>query len=720
MKTYSFTGGRPSPEDFPIQGLIDATARVLTRRGRDMIAYPHQVDQHDELRQVAATRFEQREGVAMPEENIVITSGSTQCIYLAAQILAQPGDTVITEELSYMGSLGRFRQLELSIAGVPVDPIEGMNVVALEHTLQDLAAQGITPKFLYTIATYHNPTGAILTLERRQRILELAREYGIPILEDDCYGDVSLDAAPVPPSFYALGPSQPIVFIGSFSKILGPGVRLGYACAPPTLKEQINALHLRSGGTSALASLILAEYFRDNLWSHIAGHNEVIGEKRDVLLQAIETELGDTVSWNCWPCRTASNIRQAARSTFGARTSSTCGYPTRTCRTTRSARASPCWQSVSARPMNKTVSGGHVKPHERFLACMHFQAVDRPPLWEWPPWPSALRRWQREELGEGNWPPQYAECENKVQCGVDLWMLPRYKEEILAEDEQYVTKRTDRGVVQRTPKSPDTMTMPEHISYPVKTRADWETLKRRFDPNDPARFPTGWTEQCARWRDESPVLVLQGPRSPSLFGLVRELFGPERTFYAFYDDPDLVHDVMEFNTAFILSLLPRILDEAPLTSIFFWEDMCYRGGPLISPAMFREFMLPRYQRITDLARSKGIDTIFVDSDGDVSQLIPLWLQAGINGIYPMEVAAGMDVVKLRREYGKDLLMTGGIDKRVLARDRRAIDAEIEAKVPLAESGGYIPHIDHAIPHDVPYENFCYYWTRKKALLGIPD
>jgi hypothetical protein len=359
-----------------------------------------------------------------------------------------------------------------------------------------------------------------------------------------------------------------------------------------------------------------------------------------------------------------------------------------------------------------------VKPHNRFLAFMRFQPVDRLPLWEWGPWESTLRRWQREALGEENQPLQYAECENKVQCGVDLWMLPKYDEQVLAEDDEYVILRTDRGVILRKPKSLDTMSMPEHLEYPVKSQADWEALKRRFDPGELARFPPDWANQCDSWRVEGPVLIFQGPRSPSLFGFVRELMGPQRTLYAFYDEPDIVHDMMEYNAEFIVKLLPRVLDEAPITSIYFWEDMCYRAGPLISPAMFREFMIPRYRRITDLARSEGIDTIFVDSDGDVSQLIPLWIEAGINGVYPMEVAAGMDVVKLRREYGRDLLMTGGIDKRVLARDRRAIDEELERKVPLAEQGGYIPHIDHAIPHDVPYKNFCYYWEKKKALLGI--
>ncbi len=357
-------------------------------------------------------------------------------------------------------------------------------------------------------------------------------------------------------------------------------------------------------------------------------------------------------------------------------------------------------------------------PHERFLATMHFEPVDRAPLWENGPWSSALRRWQREGLGEGNRPPQFAECENKTQCGVDLWMRPRYEQRVISEDDESITKVSDRGVVMRTFKSPDIISMPEHIEYPVKTRADWEELKKRFDPSDPARFPANWEERCKKWRKSGPVLIFQAPRSPSLFGFIRELMGPERTLYAFYDEPELIHDMMEFNTEFILNLLPRVLDEAPMTALFFWEDMCYRNGPLISPGMFREFMMPRYRRITDLARSKGIDLSFVDSDGNVEELIPLWIESGITGVYPMEVAAGMDVVKLRQEYGKDLLMTGGIDKRVLARDKKAIDEELEAKIPLTEQGGYISHIDHAIPHDVPYENFVYYWEKKKALLGI--
>lgn len=296
MKVYSFTGGRPSPEDFPIQGLIDATERVLTRRGTDLIAYPDSNGQHDELAEIAAVRFERREGIPLPLKNIIVAAGSIMAIEELAMFLAQPGDTIITEELSYMGSLGRFRNIGLDIKGIPVHPIEGMDMDALEDTLRSLSTKNITPKFIYTIPTYQNPTGSILTLERRKRMLELAGEYEVTIIEDDCYGDIHFDPPVPPPALYTLAQSQSVAYIGSFSKIIGPGLRLGYVCVPSGFEK----LAQRRIGmkVSGLASLIVAEYLRDNLQSHIERHNEVISEKRGVLMEALEKELGDCVSWN--------------------------------------------------------------------------------------------------------------------------------------------------------------------------------------------------------------------------------------------------------------------------------------------------------------------------------------------------------------------------------------------------------------------------------------
>jgi 2-aminoadipate transaminase len=269
------------------------------------------VDQHAELARVAAARFENREGpqvpgIDLPAEDIIVTAGSMMAIDELARFLTEPGDTVITEELSYMGSLARFRGLELEIKGIPVHPLDGMELDALEDTLRDLAAQGTRPKFIYTIATYQNPTGAILTLDRRKRLLELAREYGVTIIEDDCYGDIHFEPPLPPPTLYALSArSVPVVYTGSFSKIIGPGLRLGYMCVPPELA----AIKEWRIGTraSGLASLIVAEYLSENLQAHIARHNEVIVGKRDVLLAALEQELGGFASWNrprgglfCW------------------------------------------------------------------------------------------------------------------------------------------------------------------------------------------------------------------------------------------------------------------------------------------------------------------------------------------------------------------------------------------------------------------------------------
>jgi 2-aminoadipate transaminase len=311
MPTYSFTGGRPSPEDFPVEGLIDATARVLRRRGTDLIAYPHMADLHGELAQVAAARFAHREapqvpGISLPVENIVVTAGSMTAIDELARFLAGPGDTVLTEELSYMGSLARFRRLGLDIKGIPVHPIDGMDVGLLEDSLRELSAQGIRPKFIYTIASYQNPTGAILTLERRTQLLRLAAEYQVPIIEDDCYGDIHFEPPLPPPTLYALSAgSVPVVYVGSLSKIIGPGLRLGYMCVPPEL-EGIKEWRIGTR-TSGLASLIVAEYLRENLAMHIARHNEVIRAKRDVLLDSLERQLGGLAFWNrprgglfCW------------------------------------------------------------------------------------------------------------------------------------------------------------------------------------------------------------------------------------------------------------------------------------------------------------------------------------------------------------------------------------------------------------------------------------
>ena len=363
-------------------------------------------------------------------------------------------------------------------------------------------------------------------------------------------------------------------------------------------------------------------------------------------------------------------------------------------------------------------------PHQRYLAFMRFQPVDRPPLSEWGPWESTVASWMVETgRSRDDLLGYQRECDPDGSAHVDFSMLPPFEERVLGEDKTSVTRVDRMGLVYREFKEAPETSMPEFLAFPVRNRDDWQQIKRRFDPDTPGRYPADWADRVAVWRRDEPILRLYGfvatyYGGPSLFGFARMLLGDEQVLYAFHDDPALVHDMMETATEFALAMLARALGEAPITVAHFWEDMCYRTGPLISPAMFREFMLPRYKRITRAIRDAGVDIIFVDSDGNVAELLPLWIEAGINGVFPMEQAAGNDLHAYRKRYGTSLLMSGGIDKRALAAGRASIDRELDDKIPLALAGGYVPTIDHSIPPDVPYENFRYYWARKKQLLGV--
>ena len=357
-----------------------------------------------------------------------------------------------------------------------------------------------------------------------------------------------------------------------------------------------------------------------------------------------------------------------------------------------------------------------MNPRERFLNTMHFEPVDRIPLWEWGPWATTVARWRSEGMPGTGGVPQFTDCDPRLDCGVSFAMIPPFERIVLEEDENTITYISEKGQRLRELRQRE-LSMPEHLEYPVKNRKDWLEIRKRFDPETPQRYPADWDARLEVWQKKDAPLQISGGRYVSFFGGVRELMGPVATMLAMYDNPNLVHEMMEYFAYFFIGVMKKALSEAPVDWVIMWEDMAYHTASLISPKMFREFMLPNYKKVTDFIRSHGVDIIFVDSDGNVEELIPLWLEGGVNGIYPMEANAGMDVVDLRKKYGKNLLMTGGIDKRVLAWGKEYIDAELQRKVAgLIDKGGYIPTIDHSIPPDVPYENFVYYWEQKKGMI----
>ncbi len=295
MKDFAFTGGRPDPYTFPTEALIAASAKALRKLGGQLVNYPGESGYRG-LRELASMRFERREGVPLPVDNTSITSGSMQALELVLGTFINPGDTVLTEEFTYSGTLGIMRHLKANIVGIPMDYIDGMNMDALETQLKALKRQNVTPSLIYTTSNHQNPTGAILSLERRHRMLALAEEYDTLIVEDDCYGDIDFVPNPTPASLFKLDTSNRVIFIATFSKILGAGVRQGYFVARQPYYGMIH--HNRwDGGTSALASAIVAEFFMEHLEAHLEKTNDAVGAKCQAVIDTLETHVSDLCTW---------------------------------------------------------------------------------------------------------------------------------------------------------------------------------------------------------------------------------------------------------------------------------------------------------------------------------------------------------------------------------------------------------------------------------------
>ena len=293
-------------------------------------------------------------------------------------------------------------------------------------------------------------------------------------------------------------------------------------------------------------------------------------------------------------------------------------------------------------------------------------------------------------------------------------IMPVFEIKVLKEDERHRVETTYGGqTVEVSKEFP--WRMPRYLDHPVKDRASWNEYKKRLDPDTPGRWPKDWDAFVEKRNSEDvpTMLLMEG-----FFGVLREWTGLERLLYMFYDEPNLVEDMMDQVLYLDMEIAKRVVKDLRIDCVRFWEDMAYKSGTLISPDMIRKFMLPRYQQITDFLRSHGIDILHADSDGNINELIPIWLEVGINFPWPLEVAAGMDAVALRKKYGKDIIPGGNIDKRVFTRGKEAIREEVMSKVPfLVETGGYFPCLDHVVPPDVSLEGFRYYINLLREIAG---
>ena len=344
---------------------------------------------------------------------------------------------------------------------------------------------------------------------------------------------------------------------------------------------------------------------------------------------------------------------------------------------------------------------------ERFHETFTFGNPDRPPYREMEAWPETIDRWHAEGYPKHADYRVYFGFDRYEPVGIETDIHPVFSEEVVEENDAYIIKKDWRGV--RVKLARHSRSIPYFYGFPVKDRETFRAFRKKLDPATASRYPLGWDLRAKALEKRDFAVYTGVARTMGLFGPIREWVGPEALLIGFYDDPDWIHEMMDYYADFIIELTRPMLERVIPDCIHFFEDMAYRGGSLISPELFRRFMMEPYQRVLEHFRAHGVPFFVVDSDGRVDELIPIFIELGFNGVYPMEVQSGMDILEVRKNYGRDFVIWGGLDKRVLEKSKEDIDCEVYAKLPpMVASGGYIPGLDHEPPPGIPFENFCYY------------
>ncbi len=352
---------------------------------------------------------------------------------------------------------------------------------------------------------------------------------------------------------------------------------------------------------------------------------------------------------------------------------------------------------------------------ERYLETIRFGKPDRIPYAFSHPRESTMSAWYYQGLKHGVDLKQVMGYDHWEFVPVDLLPLPRFEQITLEEDEDkkiWIDELGTKRIDHKNPATPGFVTR-SWLEFPVKNRSDFEKMKRRYQPDTKGRFLDNWPDYVTSHKDRCYVLQLTvyGP-----FWRVRDWVGFENICMLCATDPVFVHDMMEYVIDFTIETLKGKISELAVDFVFISEDMAYKTASMISPQMVRELMVTGYQRLMNFLHSHNVQSVIMDCDGHVEELIPIWIELGINGTWPVEIAAHNDPITYRKKYGKKFALLGTIDKRELRFDFAHVKQEVMSKVPyLVEQGGYIPGVDHGVPPDVPIRNFLYMAELIKAI-----
>lgn len=352
-----------------------------------------------------------------------------------------------------------------------------------------------------------------------------------------------------------------------------------------------------------------------------------------------------------------------------------------------------------------------MKSRERITATLLGKKTDRAPYMSgMGMWGETRQRWQKESGNPNLNLHEYFgfdEGFNHVSdgSGVRLGINPWFEHKVIEDKERTVIYKDIYGITREDSKVG--ATIPNYLEYPVKDWNSWKKFKEeRLNPEYPERIPENIKELAVECNNGGCFTVL-GSYPYGFFGTCRDFMGIENLLIAFIEEPELVADMMNHLTDLWLYVYEKAVKYIKFDMVHIWEDMSGKQGSLISPAMVKDFMLPNYRRISRFCKNNSIEILSVDTDGNVDELVPLFMSAGVNFIYPFEVAAGSDILKFREIY-PELGIMGGIDKREIAKGGKEIDRQMEIVDEMLNYGRYIPAIDHLVHPEVSWENFCYF------------
>ena len=365
-----------------------------------------------------------------------------------------------------------------------------------------------------------------------------------------------------------------------------------------------------------------------------------------------------------------------------------------------------------------------MNPRERYRETVLFGKPDKAPFGPGGPRESTLAIWHQQGLPKDkNYmsviyetlgiEPDRPKARN-LGLNVSFRMIPTFEEKVIEHKNGHyivqdwmgaITEISDKYDYTYIRAAKDFVTRKWH-KFPVENRVDWEEMKKRFNPRDPKRHPEDIKERCKAMKDRDFVLSF-GFNGP--FWQIREWVGMENLCMMMVEDPDFVKDMAEFWTNFVSETMAPIIENVDVDSVGISEDMAFKAHSMISPKMTRQFLLPAYQQWYSELKASGCPIIHMDSDGYIGELIPIWIESGINYSGPNEVAAENDIVEFRKTFGKKMAYSGGIDKRAIAKGGKVMEQELERVIPpLLKDGGFTPGCDHGVPPDISWQNFMEY------------